>query len=264
MLVNNNPDTPSLPNSSHHGLLQLSVSDVRESFIEDTFQELKTRHDDDPIRHYHTFIHLIEMMCYIDRYIASVSAEDTGDHPAEKQTSLDRAVLILSIMFHDAIYDPMSSTNEEDSALLYQKFFADLITFIPQQFNPANKSSNTAANRFSARVNTYILATKTHIPPTNYQNDKVLQLFLDADMSVLAKQPHSYDVYAGLIRCEYQQVPREIYCEKRAEILQSFLNNTEKVFGLEQMRGLEGWARTNLKREIDCLKRGVIPGEIVD
>ena len=51
--------------------------------------------------------------------------------------------------------------------------------------------------------------------------------FLDADMAVLGKQPAAYDHYAALIRKEYQHVPHDTYCEKRADILESFLGEGE-------------------------------------
>eukprot|EP00567_Pseudictyota_dubia_P013527 CAMPEP_0197446618 /NCGR_PEP_ID=MMETSP1175-20131217/11527_1 /TAXON_ID=1003142 /ORGANISM="Triceratium dubium, Strain CCMP147" /LENGTH=106 /DNA_ID=CAMNT_0042977765 /DNA_START=306 /DNA_END=623 /DNA_ORIENTATION=+ len=82
-------------------------------------------------------------------------------------------------------------------------------------------------------------------------------------MSVLAKEPGAYDVYAGLIRREYVHVDKDVYCSKRAEVLTSFLQNGRPIFACEAMReaGLEERARKNVEREVRLLKEGVIPGE---
>ena len=116
---------------------------------------------------------------------------------------------------------------------------------------------------------------------------KYLKLFLDADMAVLGKESNAYDHYAALIRKEYIHVPHDLYCEKRAEILQSFvtillktveenkddsdnkLHNSDKkvqdkkvryIFASKIMReALERRAVNNLQREIKGLKQGQIP-----
>jgi predicted metal-dependent HD superfamily phosphohydrolase len=95
-----------------------------------------------------------------------------------------------------------------------------------------------------------------------------LQIFLDADMAVLGKSWEAYQYYASLIRQEYKYVPHDLYCEKRAEILQSFIGSvggdSKTVYLNEHMReALEDRAIANLKREIAILQKGDIPGSIV-
>ena len=54
-----------------------------------------------------------------------------------------------------------------------------------------------------------------------------------------------------------------IYCEKRAQVLESFLNDGETnrgIFTTCSMRvAFEDQAVSNLKREIQSLKNGIIP-----
>ena len=120
----------------------------------------------------------------------------------------------------------------------------------------------------------YILATKSH--PVDRRADP-LSCFLDADMAVLGKRPEAYDGCAALIREEYRHVPHDVYCEKRADILADFIGGvggggavgageeeertiTKTTFKTAAMQeSLEARAVENLRREIDSLRRGVIP-----
>ena len=111
--------------------------------------------------------------------------------------------------------------------------------------------------------------------------------FLDADLAVLGKQPAAYDHYAALIREEYQHVHHDTYCENRADILESFLGeggdrdgdggeiedgtattsssgDTATIFWtLAMQESFEEQAVANLRREIDTLRKGVIPSHFL-
>eukprot|EP00590_Aulacoseira_subarctica_P003249 CAMPEP_0172427418 /NCGR_PEP_ID=MMETSP1064-20121228/41972_1 /TAXON_ID=202472 /ORGANISM="Aulacoseira subarctica , Strain CCAP 1002/5" /LENGTH=160 /DNA_ID=CAMNT_0013171605 /DNA_START=46 /DNA_END=528 /DNA_ORIENTATION=- len=160
--------------------------------------------------------------------------------------------MTLSTLFHDAVYDPKSRTNEEDSAALYRTFASEL-------------DDATASRVFDHdRVEQYILATR-HLNNSSVlsTNDIFLKLFIDADMAVLGKCNSAYDVYSGLIREEYKYVQRDVYCEKRSQVLSSFLCETS-IFQTKVMKNaFEAQSRSNLQREIELLSQGIIPGEIM-
>lgn len=182
----------------------------------------------EPTRYYHTLVHLEEMIGYLGRL----------DYDVGK----DYQTLVLTSLFHDIVYDPKSATNEEDSAMLFEMFW--------------NESAK-GDEEVKARVVQYILATKQH---TATAEDSCEQLLLDIDMAVLGKQKEAYWKYAALIRREYAFVEHNVYCEKRAEVLQGFLKHP--IFGTQAMKdALEEQARQNLKLEIESLQSGVIPGE---
>lgn len=61
-------------------------------------------------RHYHTVTHLMECLEVFDQVRA------TARQPAEVE---------LAIWLHDAVYDPHSSTNEEDSAALAAEWLTE-------------------------------------------------------------------------------------------------------------------------------------------
>jgi predicted metal-dependent HD superfamily phosphohydrolase len=186
-------------------------------------------------RHYHTPVHLKEMLDYIQ------ALEETGLVASPASSS----ILRLATFFHDAIYDPTSSQNEVASAALFDDFCQE-------------KSLDSS---IQTSVKDLILATEKHKVIEASSVEIVLQKhFLDMDMAVLGKQSSAYMAYAGLIRKEYNHVPWKIYCEKRAEILETF--GKGQIFQSELFqRLLETQAQQNLRDEIDLLKQGIIPGD---
>ncbi len=298
-------------------------------FISKWFTKLITLHSEKH-RAYHTLCHLEEMFGYIDFIFQPITTTGTTTTTTIRRSTnnattystqiIDKvhyAIISLSIFFHDAIYNPKSSTNEEDSLVLYQTFEKELYNelILPMKNNNNNNNNNNDDDNdnidtsikekwsYSNDIATYILATKSHKLHTNEnENDDLsilyLKIFLDADMAVLGKESNAYDHYASLIRQEYIHVPHDVYCEKRAEILQSFVNSVSRsisgnsgssdddndndddnddnekkkeeqqrkeprqnnIFASEIMHNaLEERARKNLQREIDMLKQGKIP-----
>lgn len=206
------------------------------------FEHLWNLHTEES-RHYHTAVHLEEMIHYLellkeDRSIPFLSSPSTDTPQAEP-------TILLSIFFHDAIYDAKSSDNEEKSALLFLDFCKEA----------------GLEEAIGEKVAAMIRATQTHTVQDTGDNPTELALFLDLDMAVLGKNDKAYAAYAGLIRKEYAFVPRAVYCEKRADILEAFLKQPY-IYGTKVMRDIfERQARKNVQHEIDLLRRGEIPGE---
>ena len=212
-------------------------------------------------------------------------------------TNNEEAILILAAFFHDVIYNPKSSTNEKDSADLFLQFSYELLTIISRKQQGKSTSGDDSNGQPCTRqhiskcnvvmqIEECIIATATHISSaekTHETQNHTLATFLDADMSILGKDVDIYDNYAGCIRREYEFVERNMYCDKRAGILESFLpyvidkaeanqlsktapNPSKKhsfIYATEKARQQwEEQARRNLKHEIKMLRRGVIPCEI--
>jgi len=109
----------------------------------------------------------------------------------------------MALWFHDAVYEPFSASNEEDSA----EWAADWL-----QERGANKA-------VISRIADHILDTKSHDKPKTLDG----QYMLDIDLSILGTRPAVYDEYEINIRREYKRVPSFIFKKKRKTILQSFL-----------------------------------------
>jgi predicted metal-dependent HD superfamily phosphohydrolase len=188
-------------------------------------------------RHYHTTVHLHEMLTYFEL------SWQTNFPPESSRSEEEEQAILLATFFHDIIYNVRSGTNEEDSAVLFQNFADEM-------------GMDSELSCLRSKVVDYILATKKHV--VSGDNPLALSLFLDMDMAVLGKEKRAYLQYAALIRKEYSYVQHEVYCEKRADTLESFLQHP--IFGTRVMfKSFEEKARENLQDEIESLRKGLIP-----
>jgi predicted metal-dependent HD superfamily phosphohydrolase len=181
----------------------------------------------EPTRYYHTLTHLGHMFQLFDK------------HGSQLQNS--RAV-ILSIFFHDIVYDPRSATNEEDSAELFKEFVHDV--------------SHPALSAVSSTVVDFILATKSHSADDLADSDKLS--FLAFDMAILSVPLTDYQMYAKKIRSEYAHVDLHVYCTRRGAFLREVLDGGP-VFHGKLDDHAEERMRVNLQWEVDILQKGILP-----
>mmetsp|Transcript_24139 Transcript_24139/g.50968 ORF Transcript_24139/g.50968 Transcript_24139/m.50968 type:complete len:309 (+) Transcript_24139:37-963(+) len=226
------------------------------------FQKIYEKHTE-PGRHYHTSVHLWEMFELLDVVIA---CNGNGNRKCRSSFSASkwRVPMAWSVLFHDSIYDSKSSRNEKDSAELFREFVL------------VDKAIAMDGAMFDA-VLAIILATEKHEViakrgvdvETDAEFIVVQKHFLDIDMAVLGKHKKAYLKYAALIRKEYEFVPHDVYCSKRAEILETFLGSgstnasmeTKHIYLTDAFReAFENRARVNLREEIDLLRKNTIPG----
>jgi predicted metal-dependent HD superfamily phosphohydrolase len=142
----------------------------------------------EPQRHYHNRQHLEE--CLAELANADVKSES-------------RRLIGTALWFHDAVYDPRSATNEEDSAQLADKCLT---------------GAGVALETVEA-IQRLVLATRTH--ESDGRPDAAL--LLDIDLAILGQALTRFWQYEDAIRAEYAWVPLEIFRVKRAEILHKFL-----------------------------------------
>jgi predicted metal-dependent HD superfamily phosphohydrolase len=188
------------------------------------FTQLITNYQE-PHRHYHTLQHLQQLFTALQNIDLSSSLND-------------RSSIILSIFFHDAIYDTRSHENEAQSAKLASESLTKL------------NLPNTTIDRITHLIH----LTKYHpAQPT----DLDAQLLLDLDLSILATPPIQYQTYAKAIRQEYDWVHESDYRKGRSQILQTFLNR-DRIYHHPQMQHHESQARINLNQEIETLNQNLI------
>lgn len=166
-------------------------------------------------RFYHTLDHIAACLRHLD------SVRDQLDRPDEVE---------MALWFHDAIYEPFSGSNEEDSA----EWAADWL------------QDRGAPKDVFCRIADHILATKSHKPP----KDKDGQFMLDIDLSILGTPAPIYDDFELNIRREYKRVPAFIFRKKRKAILEGFLAR-DRLYATDHFhKKLDGTARINLLRVI--------------
>lgn len=270
--------------------------------LDDWYSKVE-QHYNEPHRAYHNLNHLQDVFSSLDILLpdynkaviqeqhrqSDMLLDDAAAHEEQQQQSItlkNSTIITLATFFHDVIYNPQSSTNEQDSADLFLNFVSDLINGMLRMGNnesniPLAHIDSITKSSVVSQIKHCIIATASHIEsahqarmsPHNSGNT-LLSAFLDADMSILGKDTNTYDKYAASIRKEYEFVDRSVYCEKRAEILSSFLPSTSSssidetkkqhmyIYATEKGRELwEMQARENLKREINMLRQGLIPLE---
>lgn len=260
----------------------------------------------EPQRHYHTLQHLEEMLGYLAKYerdhgwlgdyVSALSIPAAATAAETSRAELDPSsphsvvrhdwmgtVLLLSILFHDVVYDPKRSDNEEVSAEvaldflsataeLYKTSCENLVTAAEDVAAssatlPLLWADPAAADFVRATTKDYILKTKVHLsvepteklrlsaPPSpstvERTHDDPLHVFLDLDLSILGHaDPEVYrERYAANIQREYSHHPRIDFVRGRSAFLNSFLGNpqwfkTPYFFAL-----LEAQARKNIAAE---------------
>jgi len=171
-------------------------------------------------------------------YTTSGLAYHNLDHIADclekfstrKDEAEDPISVELAIWFHDVIYDPKASDNEEQSARQALDFLA--------------------STPCAQIVSDLILATKHSGEPIT--PDK--KLLCDIDLSILGSDSSRYQEYSEAIRDEYSFVPEAKYQTGRTNVLQQFLNRPS-IFSLGISQDLyESQARQNLTKEILSLQ----------
>ncbi|MFE3073460.1 hypothetical protein [Streptomyces sp. NPDC059247] len=173
----------------------------------------------EPQRRYHTVDHLRAVLDRVDELA------DQGGEGGELE------LVRLAAWFHDVVYRPDRSENEERSAALAERALAEA-GLTPREV---------------AEVARLVRLTTTHDPAGGDLNGETL---CDADLAVLAGDPDAYGEYAAAIREEYAFVPPDAYREGRAAVLRQLLS-LPRLFRTPYGAAVwEARARENVAREI--------------
>lgn len=173
----------------------------------------------EPQRRYHTVDHLRAVLDRIDELT------DQGGEGGELE------LVRLAAWFHDAVYRPDRSENEERSAALAEKALTE---------------AGLTAHEVT-EVARLVRLTTTHDPDQGDLNGETL---CDADLAILATDPDTYRGYTQAVREEYGFVPEEAFRAGRAAVLRQLLG-LPRLFRTPY--GAAVWeekARENLEKEL--------------
>lgn len=174
----------------------------------------------DKKRYYHNLTHLENLL---------VQLTDT------KQSIQNWDAILFSLYYHDIIYNTLKSNNEEKSAILAGKRLKEL----------------NIGNEIIQLTEECINATKKHQVATN--ND--INLFTDADLSILGADWETYHLYTINIRKEYSIYPNIIYNSGRTKVIQHFLS-MKTIFKTTHFQDkYESNAIANLTNELKLLEK---------
>lgn len=172
----------------------------------------------EPARHYHDVRHLEDCLSQLDELEVNPSTRD---------------LLELALWFHDAVYDPRATDNEERSARWATEALA--AAGIP-----------AAAVNEVARL---VRLTREH----GTAWDEAGRLICDIDLSILGRPVEVFDAYERRVRSEYRWVSEEVFRDGRTRILEGFLRRAPLFQTDAFRRRFEASARANLRRALAAL-----------
>jgi predicted metal-dependent HD superfamily phosphohydrolase len=168
-----------------------------------------------PGRHYHNLQHIEDCLAALAR--------------VDNLSTVEREILTQAIWWHDVVYDPAKSDNEELSAQLAERHIrVDLCQ----------------------EVGRLIRLTRTHkVEP----EDRLGAILISIDLSILGAEPARYDAYAAAIRQEFAHVSERDYRDGRARVLRQFAVRPVIFPDAAFAATYDRQARENLARELASL-----------
>lgn len=168
----------------------------------------------EPQRAYHTLAHL-------QGCLARLAAAPASPY---------QPVIALALWFHDAIYDPRATDNEEQSAAWAGEAL----------------HQGGVAPAIAEEIVALVLATKHTVAAQG----AAAELIVDIDLSFLGDAPAQFAEHNRAIRYEYQWVPEAEYRRGRSQILAGFLARPTIYHTPLFYTRFEEQARCNLAGEI--------------
>lgn len=197
---------------------QTLMSDLKFTENTPTYYKLINAYNE-PHRRYHTCTHISATLRHLDSVAHLI---------------IDKALVELALWFHDAVYQPFSSSNELDSAQWASQFLRE------------NKASQDVVDT----VFDLIMAT---VHSSSKPATREHAFLVDIDLSILGVEPHIYQQFEKDIRYEYKRVPYFLYRKKRKEVLQSFVCRSAIYQTSFFADTLEVQARRNIESAMNAL-----------
>ncbi len=195
---------------------RIIVSQTKDQKLADSLWTEATRLYTGPTRFYHNLEHISNFYEQLGKCKSQIA---------------DWNALVVAAVYHDIIYGSEDRRDEERSAeLAVQRLTAAgfPVTFVK-------------------KVETLVLATKAHA----LSEDNDINLFNDADMSIVGLDREYYKKYVGNVRKEFSNSPN--FDAGRKRVMQYFLN-MPRIFKTDFFNKLyETSARENIKWEISTL-----------
>ncbi len=183
-----------------------------EEYIRECWQNLKNRYNAKS-RYYHNLDHLENLLTDFKEVIG---------FPDDKKDAVH-----FAIFYHDYIYIPGRSDNEEKSAEEFMKVI---------QFTDFDQD---------LLVHSMILSSQNHLLTGNF----IMDTFLDLDMAILGYPTAAYKEYAENIRKEFSHLPNFLFRIARKKFLKELLNRSQIFSTSHFIHKYEIQAQINVMKE---------------
>jgi len=169
---------------------------------------------------YHNLDHLSFMFRLLDNYRSMMQ---------------NHAIVDFAVFFHDVVYIPGSTIDEEKNAL----YARDMLFSMGTGFTTVDE------------VNRLITASKDHVVEAGARDD--LHFFLDADMAILGSDKESYKRYRKGVAKDYDSIDPKLYLQGRLAFLRELVG--KRIFSTDEMhQRFHQRAQTNIGTEIAFLE----------
>lgn len=149
--------------------------------------------------------------------------------------------LKAAIWFHDAVYAPNRSDNEEQSALLARQSLTELR--LPEDFVDSVSALIMVTRHFSS---------SDEIPERGSPG----AVIRDLDLAILGYSRRRFAEYEYAIRREYAHLEEEEYRRRRSEVLKHFLSRDRLFINPEFQKRYADRARRNIASLLGKLSKG--------
>lgn len=167
-------------------------------------------------RHYHNLRHIEDCLAMLG-HVAGLSERD-------------RDILTEAIWWHDIVYDPTRSDNEELSAVM---------------------AEDNVAPDLRREVGRLIRLTRTHLVAPG---DRLGAIMISIDLGIFGAAAPIYDDYASAIRREYAHIPDAAYRDGRVAVLERFAARPVIYPDPAFAARFDEQARKNIARELASLR----------
>ena len=187
-------------------------------------------------REYHNLDHLAHCLAEFD---------------AVRGQAADPGTAGLAFWFHDSVYDPARSDNEERSA----DWAKSVLEFLGAGLGQI------------AAVQVIVLGTK-HVAtpgsadPLDAPAVADAALVADIDLAILGQPADAFDAYERAVRAEYRHVPDDGFRAARVNVLGRLLDRPRIYATLALRARYETAARENLRRSINRLTAPPSPNSV--
>ena len=177
----------------------------------------------EPQRAYHTTQHLLESLDLLGAW------RGVRDWPK---------AVALALFFHDVVYDPKRSDNEDMSARIAREMLAQM----------------QARPELAQAIVALIDVTK-HAATPRTEDEK---LIVDIDLAILGATPQRYAQYQAQVRQEYAHVPEALFLRGRLAVLEAFVRTGPGLYHTVRGRNaFAGAAARNLAAEVAQLRAAI-------
>lgn len=189
-----------------------------------------------PHRRYHGLRHVVWVLRHTRRLEAAIPECVAG------VPGYDAAIVTAAAWFHDAVYHPEASDNEERSARLAETQLASL-DWTPKRLAVVAELVRATAG--------HLVDRDVAVGPARLDE----QVLLDADLAVLGADPAGYAAYVSGVRGEYAHLSPADWATGRADVLERLLARRSLYLTEPGRSWWDERARANLTAELAGLGR---------